>query len=458
MKRSRDLFRPAAHVNRLPDEQIRRLYPRFRWRILESTFIGYATFYFVRNNLPVVSKEMGQALSYSKSQIGDLLALTAIAYGIGKFFMGAWSDRSNPRYFMPAGLLMTALCNFAFGAVSSYHLHLALWTLNGLAQGMGWAPCGRSLGHWYSARERGTVFAFWNLAVNVGGGLTGLIAAYSTAWMGWRSAFYVPGILAVLCAIYLLVRLRDTPQSVGLPPIEEYRNDYPVDAGRNREAELGTRELLVHYVLKNRYVWLFAAGNFFVYISRYSMLDWGPTYLKEVKHASLEQGGISTAIYELGGIFSTLLMGWLSDKAGGRRGMITVLCMVPVFLAFGGILYAPAGMLWLNITLFGIVGFFIYPPVMLLPVMGLDFTSKKAIGTAAGFIGLFGYLGRTVQGKMLGTLAERYGWNVSFYAILVSTFLGIVILSWTWKLKPRTVALRQPVVAESTAVTKVEAV
>lgn len=423
---------------------MRRLYPKFRWRILEATFIGYATFYFVRNNLPVVSKEMGQALHYSKSQIGDLLALTAIAYGIGKFVLGAWSDRSNPRYFMPAGLLVTAACNFAFGAVSSYPMHLALWTLNGLAQGMGWAPCGRSLGHWYSVRERGTVFAFWNLAVNVGGGLTGLIAAYSTAWMGWRSAFYVPGILAVLCAIYLVVRLRDTPQSVGLPPIEEYRNDYPADGGRNREAELGTRELLVHYVLKNRYLWLFAAANFFVYLSRYSMLDWGPTYLKEVKHATLEQGGFSTAIYELGGIFSTLLMGWLSDKSGGRRGMISVLCMVPVFLAFAGILYAPAGMLWLNLTLFGIVGFFIYPPVMLLPVMGLDFTSKKAIGTAAGFIGLFGYLGRTVQGKILGTLAERYGWNASFYAILVSTLLGIGILSWTWKLKPRTAGERQP--------------
>ncbi len=427
------------------------MYPRLRWQILEATFIGYATFYFVRNNLPVVSKEMGQALHYSKSQIGDLLALTAIAYGVGKFVMGAWSDRSNPRYFMPAGLLATAFCNFAFGAASSYPVHLLLWTLNGLAQGMGWAPCGRSLSHWYSVRERGTVFAFWNIAVNVGGGLTGLIAAYSTAWMGWRSAFYVPGALAVLCAIYLMVRLRDTPQSVGLPPVEEYRNDYAGEGERNPEAELGTRDLLVHYILKNRYLWLFAAGNFFVYISRYAMLDWGPTYLKEVKHASLEQGGISTAIYELGGIFSVLLMGWLSDKAGGRRGMITVLCMVPVFLAFGGILYAPAGMLWLNMTLFGIVGFFIYPPVMLLPVMGLDFTSKKAIGTAAGFIGLFGYLGRTVQGKILGTLAERYGWNASFYVILVSTFLGIVILSWTWKLKPRPAGERRQTAVEPMA-------
>jgi MFS transporter, OPA family, glycerol-3-phosphate transporter len=442
MNRLGRLFRPAAHVSMLPAEQVRRLYPRLRWRILESTFIGYATFYFVRNNLPVVSKEMGQALHYSKGQIGDMLAMTAIAYGIGKFVLGAWSDRSNPRYFMPAGLLLTALCNFLFGAASTFSVHLALWTLNGLAQGMGWAPCGRSLGHWYSVGERGTVFAFWNLAVNVGGGLTGLIAAYSTAWMGWRSAFYVPGVLAVLCAIYLVARLRDTPQSVGLPPIEEYRNEYPEQGGRDREAELDTRELVVNCILRNRYLWLFAAANFFVYLARYSMLDWGPTYLKEVKHASLEQGGFSTAIYELGGMFSTVLMGWLSDKAGGRRGMISVICMVPVFLAFGGILYAPAGMLWLDLTLFGIVGFFIYPPVMLLPVMGLDFTSKKAVGTAAGFIGLFGYLGRTAQGKGIGTLAERYGWNAAFYGILASTLLGILLLSWTWNLKPRAAGTR----------------
>ena len=63
------LFRPARPIGRLPDEQVRKLYPRYRWRILESTFIGYTSFYFVRNNLPVVSKEMGQALHYSKGQM-----------------------------------------------------------------------------------------------------------------------------------------------------------------------------------------------------------------------------------------------------------------------------------------------------------------------------------------------------------------------------------------------------
>src|SRR5271166_1125731 len=431
-----NILKPAAHQDRLAEPQVKRLYPQMRWRILESTFIGYATFYLVRNNLPVVSKEMGQALCYSKGQIGNILALSVMAYGIGRFIMGSLSDRSNPRYFMPLGLLITACCNFAFGATSSYPMHLALWTLNGLAQGMGWAPCGRSLSHWFSIRERGTVFAFWNLAQNVGGGLVGLVAAYCTMFMGWRSAFYVPGVLAVICAVYLILRLRDTPQSEGLPSIEEYHNDYSHGASRDGEMELGTRELFVNYILKNRYLWLFAGANFFAYVARYAMLDWGPTYLKEVKHASLGEGGIGTAVLEASAMLSTVLVGWLSDKLGGRRGMICMVCMIPVLVAFIGIIYSPDNKLWLDLALFGVIGFFVYPAVMLLGICALDVTSKKAVGSANGFISIFGSLGRMVEGKGIGTLAERYGWNVALYGVAISTVLGIILLMFTWRLSP----------------------
>ncbi|MEJ5369298.1 MAG: MFS transporter [Bryobacteraceae bacterium] len=430
-------LRPAPPAPPLPPDTVRKVYPRLRWQILEATFIGYATYYLVRNNLPVVSREMGQALSYSKDEIGDILAATALSYGVGKFLMGAWSDRSNPRYFMPLGLILTALCNFLFGASSSYPVHLFLWTLNGLVQGMGWGPCGRSLGHWFSVRERGTVFAVWNIAHNIGGGLTGIIAAYSAQHFGWRSAFHVPGVLALLCAVYLLLRLRDTPQSVGLPPVEAYKNVPGAASVSVAERELGTRELLVDFILKNPWLWAVAAANFFVYIARYSLLDWGPTYLKEVKGASLADGGFSTAAFEFAGIFSTLLMGWLSDKMQGRRGMVSLLCMIPVFAAFAGILLTPPGHLWLDFALFAVVGFFVYPPVMLLGVAGLDLTSKKAVGAAAGFIGLFGYVGRTVQGKGLGWIAQRYGWDPALYAILGATLASILLLAATWRLKPR---------------------
>ncbi len=433
------IFVPAPFVERLDKEKIKKLYPLYRWGMLESTFIGYAVFYLVRNNLSVVAKEVEGALGYDHAMIGNILAITAVAYGLGKFLMGVVSDRSNPRYFMPLGLLLTAAVNFIFGAVESYPLHLFLWGLNGFVQGMGWPPCGRTLGHWFSVGERGTVFSIWNCAHNVGGGLAGIIAAWAASHWGWPSAFYIPGIISIIGAVYLLIRLRDTPQSVGLPPIEEHRNDYPALLNHDHERELSTREILVHYIFSNKFLWLFAFANFFVYIVRYSMLDWGPMYLYEVKGASIKGGGWGVFFIEFGGIPSTIIMGWISDKLGGRRGMVSLLCMIPILAAFIGLKLNPAGSLWLDMIFLGIIGFFVYPPVMLLGVAALDMTSKKAVGAAAGFVGLFGYLGRMVQAKGLGWMAGNpaFGWDAVMYTMFGTTVVSIILLAATWKIKPR---------------------
>ena len=436
---------PAPHIDRLPDDEVARRYPRLRLAVLESTFIGYATFYLVRNNLSPVAPDIETAMGYGHDDIGNILAITAITYGLGKFVMGALSDRSNPRVFMALGLVLTAILNVTFGCVGGYWIHFILWGLNGFVQGMGWPPCGRSIGHWYSARERGSVFAIWNIAHNVGGGLAGVIAAWSASMLGWRYAFHVPAVIAVVCAVYIYFRLEDTPQSVGLPAIEEYRDDYPEDGGKPHETELSFRELVVENVLKNKLLWLFALANLFVYVTRYAMLDWGPTYLREMKGASATTGGWALFAIEFGGIPSTLLMGWLSDRLGGRRGFVSMICMIPVFLCFLGLLITPPGAVWIDFVLLTLVGLFVYPPVMLLGVSALDLTSKKAVGTAAGFVGLFGYIGRSAQAKGFGYMLHHYGktlgpaaaWRMVFIAILACAAVSIVLLAFTRHVKPR---------------------
>ncbi len=376
------------------------------------------------------------------------LAATAISYGVGKFFLGALSDRSNPRVFMACGLFLTAACNLAFGAASNYTIHFWLWALNGFFQGMGWPPCGRSMGHWFSERERGLTFSIWNTSHNIGGGIAGVIAAQAAMrFGGWPYAFYVPAALAGAGGFYVLWRMRDTPQSVGLPPIEEYRNDFTEYEREHGtiERNLSYRELFINNVLANKYIWLLAIANFFAYITRYSMLDWGPMYLREVKGASIAGGGWAVLATEFGGIPSTIFLGWVSDRIGGRRGMVATLSLLPILGAFTTVLLTPAGYLWLDMTMLAIIGLFIYPVINLIVIIALDLTSKKAIGTAAGFIGLFGYFGRTVQNKGFGwihqNLAETYGqsgaWTAVILVILASTAVAVLLLAITWRLKPR---------------------
>ena len=352
-------FSPAPPTPRLPPAEVARLYPRYRWRVFESAFIAYATFYIVRNNFAPVSREIGAALHYDNSMIGDIIAGTSIAYGLGKLVMGYFADRSDARKYAAAGMLLSAALNFMFGATTQYWAHLILWTLNGFVQGMGYGPCTRGLSHWYSVKERGAIFGVWNISHNIGGGIAGFLAAKCAEHWGWASAFYVPGVIATLCAFYLFWRMRDTPQAEGLPPVEEYKNDYPPDERGDHERELSARELLFKYILPNKMLWVLSIANIFVYIARYAMVDWGPTYLKEVKGASLAQGGFSTLVIEFAGAAGMLTMGWLSDKLGGRRARVSVMAMIPLLVAFAAIRVTPKGMLWLDMTLFAVIGFFV---------------------------------------------------------------------------------------------------
>lgn len=430
-------LRPAAPIPQRPGAEITKLYPVYRWRIFEAAFIAYATFYIVRNNLAPVSKPFMDALHYDEVMVGHILSGTAIAYGVGKFVMGYFADRSDARKYVALGMLLTAAINFIFGASRNFHAHFYLWTLNGFVQGMGYGPCTRGLSHWYSVKERGSIFGVWNISHNIGGGIAGVLAANCAKHWGWSSAFYVPGIIATVCAIYLFWRMRDTPQSVGLPPVEEYKKDYPPEERELHERELTTRELLFKYILPNRMLWVLSIANIFVYIARYAMVDWGPLYLQKVKGASLGQGGFSTLLIEFSGAAGMLIMGWLSDKIGGRRGRVSVLSMVPLLIIFPAILFTPKGLLWLDLLLFALLGFFVYTPVLFSGVMSLDLTTKKAVGTAAGFVGFFGYLGRVIQAEGLGRIAKYYGWTPALWAVLGCTVVGIILLAFTWNVRPK---------------------
>jgi OPA family glycerol-3-phosphate transporter-like MFS transporter len=60
-------------------------------------------------------------------------------------------------------------------------------------------------------------------------------------------------------AIIAFALMRDTPQSCGLPPIEEYKNDYPDDYSKKHEEELTAKQIFMKYVLPNKLLWYIAA-------------------------------------------------------------------------------------------------------------------------------------------------------------------------------------------------------
>ena len=82
-------------------------------------------------------------------------------------------------------------------------------------------------------------------------------------------------------------------------------------------------------------------GNFFVYIVRFAVLDWGPTMLKEHLHMDISHAGWTVAAFEIAGIAGMLAAGWATDRFfGGRAPRTCVICMLMAARVPGGALFA----------------------------------------------------------------------------------------------------------------------
>lgn len=432
-----NIFRPVVAEEEIKDdEKIKSDYKYWRIRIFYTMYIGYVFYYFTRKSFTFVMPTLMEDLGFDESQLGFLGTVLAISYGISKFTSSIISDRSNPRYFMSIGLILTGVFNICFGLSSSLVMFAIFWGLNGWFQGWGWPPCARLLTHWYSQSERGTWWGFWNTSHSVGGALIPLIAAYCAERWGWRQGMFIPGICVIFVGFFLINRLRDTPHSLGLPPIEKFRNDYPNSNKKENERELSVKEILFEYVLKNKFVWILAISYFFVYIVRQAVNDWSVLFL--VRHKGYSQIGAAASIFffEAGGVIGSLLAGWSSDKiCKGKRGPINVLFMIGALFTVLLFYVIPPGYVYLDSIALFLIGFFVFGPQMLIGVAAAELSHKKAAATATGFAGCFAYLGAATAGYPLGRVIRDFGWGEFFVILAICAFLAAAIVTPLWSIK-----------------------
>ena len=448
----------AMEIERVTDPaEIDRRYRHYRPRILFWSILGYLMFYFVRKNIPVAMPVMQAKLGITKESLGLFLTLHGLIYGVSKFANGVVGDRVNARYLMALGLFLSAIANICFGLSTAVITLGVFWMINGWFQGMGFPPCARLMTHWFEPKELTTKMAIWNTSHGIGAAgvliLCGLLVAF---FHDWRVCFFVPAAMAIATSGLVLIYLRDTPASVGLPElhgtrvpthgyqvsgigsdssIPDTRNPIPASLApaTKRPTAADVRKVIYHRVLTNRYIWLLSAANFFVYPIRYAVLDWAPTMLTEFKGVSLSHGAFMVAGFEIAGTIGALCTGRLTDKYfGGRGARMSVFCMILCAGAIAIFWKIPAGHLLLSTTVLMLAGFLIYGPQALVGSATANLATKEAAATAIGVNGIFGYASGVLSGWGMGKIAQNYGWNPVFIVLLGAAAMGTLMFALAW--------------------------
>ena len=410
-----------------PVEQQATLFRKFGLQSFLAGTIGYSLYYVCRTSLNVVKKPILDDGLLDATQLGLIGSVLLFAYAIGKFVNGFLADHCNIKRFMATGLIVSAAANFIMGILgfsggvlptaSIFLLFAIMWGINGWSQSMGAPPAIIALSRWLPLSKRGTFYGFFSLSHNLGEWLSFLFVGILVSVAGWQWGFFGSAMAGVLGVVVIMFFLHDTPQSKGLPSVEEMAGEAPQNA--KHESTSGLQKM----VLKTPAVWILAAASAFMYIARYAINGWGVLFLQEEKGFTMTEATTIISINALLGILGTVLSGWVSDKLFRSDRYIPAL-IFGVMNSVALLLFMFGGDSWfMNITAMVLFGISIGVLICFLGgLMAVDIVPRQATGAALGVVGAASYVAAGIQDVASGWLID--GRSVISYTYNATTGLS----------------------------------
>lgn len=394
-------------------ENVKETYKSLRNRTFWGATIAYSLYYVCRMSINVVKQPLIDEDILSAGQLGLIGSALLFVYAVGKFLNGFIADYCNIRRFMATGLFISAVVNLLMGAFGLFDgmlptmlifiMFAVLWGINGWMQSMGSAPGVISLSRWFPQSRRGSYYSLFSTSPYIGEFISYNLLALVVAWLGWQAGFIVAAIAGLAGALIILIFVSDTPESCGLPSVQELSGE-----AMTKEDKMPTRELQ-KMILKHPGIWVIAISSAFIYITRYAIAGWGVLFLQKARGFDLADASQVIAFSAISGVLGTVLAGWLSDRVfKGDRVKPAVLSGILGTLSLILFLFVGGGFV-LNIfyvSLFSLATGVLY--CIVAGLMAVDIVPRKATGAALGVVGISSYVAAGIQDIASGYLIQGF--------------------------------------------------
>lgn len=407
------ISKPAAE--RVAESEVGKTYRTLRNRTFWGATAAYSLFYLCRLSMGVVKKPLIDEGLFSAAELGVIASAFYFVYAIGKFVNGFIADYCNVRRYMATGLAISSVINLLMGLIglsngyagfptyAVYLIFIFLWGINGWVLSMG-SPSGIvSLSRWFPQSRRGTYYSIFCSTPYIGEALSMVLTGSIVAAFGWEYGFIASALGGFVGVGLILLSVSDTPQSKGLPSVQELSGEEikPID-------KLPTREIQ-KFVLKHPAIWIIAVSCAFINLTKYGIMEWGVLYLQGAREYSLESASWIIGFSAVFAIVGTVGAGWLSDVVfkGDRvkpaliSGFIS-LAALALFLLVDGSKWVMAAF----VSVFSLAVGVLYCIVS--GLMAIDIVPRKATGAALGIVGISSYMTIGIQNIVSGLLIDRF--------------------------------------------------
>ena len=434
----------------VPENEVRSTYASLRNKTFWGVTVAYSLYYVCRMSLSVVKQPLIDEGVLTAGQLGVIGSALLFVYAVGKFLNGFVADYCNIRRFMFTGLAISAAVNLLMGILgiingsvaipvgAIFFFFAVLWGLNGWMQSMGSAPGVISLSRWFPQSKRGTFYSIFSASPYLGEFISFILTGLIVGAVGWQWGFVAAALAGAVGAVLILLTVSDTPESKGLPSIQQLSGE-PI----KQVDKMPTRELQ-RMIFRHPGIWVIALSSAFIYITKYAIAGWGVLFLQKERAFTLEEASQIIAFSAMLGVLGTVLAGWLSDKVfNSDRIKPAILSGAVAFISLALFLFAGGGYLMniIYVSVFSLAMGVLY--CIVAGLMAVDIVPRKATGAALGIVGISSYVAAGLQDITSGYLIEYntmqvdgvdvYNFGPVSYFWLLAALVSFVLPVVNWK-------------------------
>lgn len=345
---------------------------------------------------------------------GVALAASLLGIGIGSALIAPLGDRYGRRPLMIGGLLLVGIASIVTGLANAVPALVAGRFFTGIGLAMGLTNATALVSEYAPARHRARLVTLIFCNVALGAFCAGFTAPALIGHSGWRSLFFVGGILPLGLGLLQCIMLPESvrllmaakPDHHAIVPLlaKLFPAMNPVAIRMQHQDRVPRRSLAEllspDYRRRTLLLWYVFCLNLFVL---YLLISWLPALLRS---AGWEAGAAmrGAAMIQVGGILGGVLISAAVDR--GKAAVSLAVAYIAAALSLGAFSLVPAAPLAWN-TLLVCLGAGISGSQLALYALGTYFYPPALRATGLGWSTAVGRIGATI-GPIVGGLLMQW--------------------------------------------------
>ena len=359
--------------------------------------LAFGIAFFDRNAGTILVPFIEHDIPLSNAETSLLSSGLSVTWALGAYFIARWSDASGVRKpFLLGFLLVFSVCSFISGFARSFPVLLASRMVMGAVEGPFLPVCLAIMAVESSEHRRGINAGIMQnfFASVLGQSLAPLLLVALAQELSWRSAFYVAGVPGLLCALAVLLWVREPDKAT--QAAVDLQGVGGSGARMGLGAMLGVRNILLCCLVSVFMVaWLIMGWTFL------------PKFFTDYRHLSPTLMSYLMTALGVASAISAFLVPALSDRLG-RKPVMIAFCLLGVLSPLAALYFRGPPLILGALMFTGWLGSGTFP--LFMGVIPGETISRRYAATAMGLVVCVGeVLGGTGIILASGVLADAWG-------------------------------------------------